>query len=86
MRNRFSTCICTVWSNLPLSPCDIHELRDFVKCQYKPTRIFHGNSYFKPVLVQVANTLIESKKYPKFIECYRRIKAHRGHKKVIVAI
>lgn len=52
----------------------------------KSTRISHAGSYFKPVLVQVANALIKSKKYPEFTTRYRRIKARCGHKKAIIAI
>ena len=52
----------------------------------KSTRISRAGSYFKPVLVQVANALIKSKKHPEFTERYRRIKARRGHKKAIIAI
>lgn len=52
----------------------------------KSTRISRAGSYFKPVLVQVANALIKSKKHPEFITRYRRIKARCGHKKAIIAI
>ena len=52
----------------------------------KSTRISRAGSYFKPVLVQVANALIKSKKHPEFTIRYRRIKARRGHKKAIIAI
>ena len=52
----------------------------------KSTRISRAGSYFKPVLVQVANALIKSKKNPEFAIRYRRIKARRGHKKAIIAI
>ena len=52
----------------------------------KSTRISRTGSYFKPVLVQVANALIKSKKHPEFTARYRRIKACRGHKKAIIAI
>ena len=45
-----------------------------------------AGSYFKPVLVQVANALIKSKKHPEFTNRYKRIKARRGHKKAIIAI
>ena len=45
-----------------------------------------SGSYFKPILVQVANALIKSKKHPEFTNRYRRIKARRGHKKAIIAI
>ena len=52
----------------------------------KSTRISRAGSYIKPVLVQIANALIKSKKHPEFTDRYRRIKAHRGHKKAIIAI
>ena len=52
----------------------------------KSTRISRAGSYFKPVLVQIANALIKSKKHPEFKDRYRRIKARRGHKKAIIAI
>lgn len=53
-----------------------------VKC----TRISRAGCYLKPLLVQVANALIKSKKHPEFKERYQRIKTHRGHKKAIIAI
>ena len=49
-------------------------------------RISRAGSYFKPVLVQIANALIKSKKHPEFTTRYKRIKARRGHKKAIIAI
>ena len=52
----------------------------------KSTRISRAGSYFKPILVQVANALIKSKKHPEFTNRSRRIKARRGHKKAIIAI
>ena len=52
----------------------------------KSTRISRAGSYLKPVLVQVANALIKSKKHPEITERYRRIKSHRGHKKAIIAV
>ena len=52
----------------------------------KSTRISRAGSYLKPVLVQVANALIKSKKHPEILERYRRIKSHRGHKKAIIAV
>ena len=52
----------------------------------KSTRISRAGSYLKPVLVQVANALIKSKKHPEITERYRRIKSHRGHKKAIISI
>ncbi len=52
----------------------------------KSTRISRAGSYLKPLLVQVANAVVKSNKYPECIGRYRRIKAHRGHKKAIIAI
>ena len=52
----------------------------------KSPRISRAGSYFKPVLVQVANALIRSKKHPEFITRYKRIKARCGHKKAIITI
>ena len=52
----------------------------------KSTRISRAGTYLKPLLVQVANSLIRSDKHPEFKERYRRIKARRGHKKAIIAI
>ena len=50
------------------------------------TRISRAGSYFKPVLVQVANALIKSKKHSEFTSRYEHIKARRGYKKAIIAI
>lgn len=52
----------------------------------KSTRISRAGCYLKPLLVQVANALIKSKKHPEFKERYHRIKSHRGHKKAIIAV
>ena len=52
----------------------------------KSTRISRAGTYFKPILVQVANGLLRSKKHPEITERYKRIKARRGHKKAIIAI
>lgn len=52
----------------------------------KSTRISKAGNYIKPLLVQVANALLKSKRHPEFCERYRRIKARRGHKKAIIAI
>lgn len=54
------------------------------KC--KSTRISRAGVYLKPLLVQVANAVVKSDKYPEFKERYRRLKARRGHKKAIIAI
>ena len=55
-------------------------------CKIKSTRISRAGSYIKPVLVQIANALIKSKKHPEITGRYRRIKARRGHKKAVIAI
>ena len=52
----------------------------------KSTRISRAGCYLKPLLVQLANALIHSKKHPEFKERYHRIKSRRGHKKAIIAI
>lgn len=52
----------------------------------KGTRISRAGVYIKPLLVQVANAVVKSDKYPECKERYRRIKANRGHKKAIIAI
>jgi len=52
----------------------------------KSTRISRAGVYIKPLLVQVANAVVHSDRYPEFKERYRRIKARRGHKKAIIAI
>ena len=52
----------------------------------KSTRISRAGTYFKPILVQIANALLRSKKHPEITNRYKRIKAHRGHKKAIIAI
>jgi len=52
----------------------------------KSTRISRAGAYLKPLLVQVANAIVNSNKYPEFRDRYRRIKSRRGHKKAIIAI
>ena len=52
----------------------------------KSRRISRAGSYLKPLLVQVANALIISKKHPEFKGRYHRIKSRRGHKKAIIAV
>ena len=52
----------------------------------KSTRISRAGAYFKPILVQVANGLLRSRKHPEITNRYKRIKARRGHKKAIIAI
>jgi len=52
----------------------------------KSSRISRAGVYIKPLLVQIANAVIKSDKYPECKERYRRLKARRGHKKAIIAI
>lgn len=52
----------------------------------KSTRISRAGCYLKPLLVQIANTLLKSKKHPEFKERYHRIKTRRGHKKAIITV
>ncbi len=52
----------------------------------RSTRISRAGCYLKPLLVQVANALIKSKKHPEFKERYHRIKSHPGNKKAIIAV
>ena len=52
----------------------------------KSTRISRAGVYLKPILLQVANAVIKSDKYPECKQRYRRLKARRGHKKAIIAI
>jgi len=52
----------------------------------KSNRISRDGYYLKPLFVQVANAVIKSSKYPECRKRYRRIKAHRGHKKAIIAV
>jgi len=52
----------------------------------KSRRISRAGTYLKTLLVQVANSVVKSDKYPECKERYRRIKSHRGHKKAIIAV
>ena len=61
-------------------------LNDQSNKKIKSTRISRAGSYFKPVLVQVANGLLRSKKHPEITDRYKRIKARRGHKKACNAL
>ena len=56
------------------------------RTEYKQARFSRAGVYLKPLLVQVANAVIKSDKYPECKERYRRIKARRGHKKAIIAV
>lgn len=50
------------------------------------TRISKGGRYLKPLLVEVANAVVKSKKYPEHRNKYLHLKKRRGHKKAIIAI
>ena len=52
----------------------------------KSTRISRAGAFLKPLLVQVANAIVVSDKYPECKERYRRVKVRRGHRKAIIAI
>jgi transposase len=52
----------------------------------KSTRISRAGVYLKPLLVQLANAVVSSDKYPEINDRFRRIKARRGHKKAIIAV
>lgn len=52
----------------------------------KSRRISKAGTYVKPLLVQIANSLVASKKYPEIVNRYRRIKGRRGHSKAIIAV
>ena len=42
--------------------------------------------YLKPLLVQIANGIVKSEKYPEHRNKYLQLKKRRGHKKAIIAI
>jgi transposase len=52
----------------------------------KSVRISKAGQYLKPLLVQVANGIIKSDKYPEHRNKYLQLKKRRGHKKAIIAI
>lgn len=52
----------------------------------RTTRISRAGTYLKPVLVQWANSLCKSKKYPEISGFYMHVMQHRGHKKAIIAL
>ena len=63
--------------------CPRNDRRDR---KIKSTRISRAGYYFKSVLVQIANALVQSKKHPEFATRYKSIKVHRGHKQAIIAL
>ena len=48
----------------------------------KSTQISRAGAWIKPLLVQISNVLIRSRRHPEFRERYLRIKARRGRKKL----
>ena len=52
----------------------------------KSVRISKAGCYIKPLLVQLANSVIKSPKYPEYRETYLTLKKRRGHKRAIIAI
>jgi transposase len=49
-------------------------------------KISKGGRYIKPLLVEVANAVVKSEKYPEHRNKYLQLKKRRGHKKAIIAI
>lgn len=52
----------------------------------KTTRISHGGTYIKPLLVQCAVAVSKSEKHPEIRNRYLSLKKRRGHKKAVIAI
>ncbi|EGO2635459.1 IS110 family transposase [Enterococcus faecalis] len=52
----------------------------------KSVRISKAGHYLKPLLVQIANGIAKSEKYPEHRNKYLQLKKRRGHKKAIIAI
>lgn len=52
----------------------------------KTTRIGHGGTYIKPLLVQCAVAVSKSEKHPEIRNRYFSLKKRRGHKKAVIAI
>jgi len=50
------------------------------------TKISKGGRYLKPLMVEVANAVVKSDKYPEHRNKYLQLKKRRGHKKAIIAI
>ena len=50
------------------------------------TRISKGGRYLKPFLVQIANAVVKSEKYPEFRNKYLKLKKRHGHREAIIAI
>ncbi len=69
-------------------PCERFDVAPFVdgRCKTPVEEIQAAGCYLKPLLVQIANALLKSKKHPDLKERYHRIKTRRGHKKAIIAV
>ena len=52
----------------------------------KSSRVSRAGAYLKPLLIQCANAIATSDKYPEIRNRYLAIKKRRGHKKAIVAV
>ena len=52
----------------------------------KTTRISRAGAYLKPLLVQIALAVSNSKRYPDLKNKYQLLKKRRGHKKAVIAI
>ena len=52
----------------------------------KSVRISRAGVYIKPLLVQLANSIVKSDKHPEIRGRYLSIKRRRGHKRAIIAI
>lgn len=86
--------ISEIGADMPVFPTSKH-LVSWAGCcprndrsdkKIKSTRISRAGTYLKPILAQISNALLKSKKHPEFKERYRRIKARRGHNKAIIAL
>ena len=52
----------------------------------KTVRVSKAGCYIKPLLVQLANSVVKSEKHPEIRNRYLRLRKRRGHKKAIIAI
>lgn len=52
----------------------------------KSVRISKAGQYLKPLLVQIANAIVKSEKYPEYRNKDLQLKKRCGHKKAVIAI
>ena len=52
----------------------------------KATRIGHGGTYTKPLLVQCSVAVSKSEEHPENRNCYLLLRKRRGHKDAVIAI